>query len=373
MTINRRFLILFMLMGILVVSMSGCTQKPIKIGFIGSLSAKNSQLSIDARNSIQLLVKKTNEAGGVLNRNIELIIKDDKASVDVASEQHKAFMDEGVSLVIGHMTSNMSNVVLTSQSERLMFLSPSMGSPSLTGIDDYFLRISPLTNDQAYTFFEIVKKVSAKRAVVVYDLMNADYAENLAKNIQSLNMTFNETELILLPFDSRSDDVQVVAEEIMSYSDIDLVFMIAQAADTAVLSQRLKRENDDLSLASVSWSMTQDLIINGGPAVDGMYFVGVYKSKTKSEEMLAFETAFFETYGYMPSFICFMTYDTFYVLVEAMEESKSTDPKEVKEAIINKGMIQGIDEDYSIDTFGDSSRNYLVYRLLDGEFIPDYK
>ena len=37
----------------LSVFLSGCSKQPIKIGFIGDLTSKNSQLSIDARNAVE--------------------------------------------------------------------------------------------------------------------------------------------------------------------------------------------------------------------------------------------------------------------------------------------------------------------------------
>lgn len=357
---------------LLFLTLSACGKDVIKIGFIGSLTSKNSQLSIDARNAIELGIDQVNRSGGIQGRLLELVVKDDGASEETALLRHNEFAQEDIELVLGHMTSNMANAAMKSQSEHLMFLSPSMGASSLTGIDDYFLRTAPLTDNQAWTFFEIVTKLSTKKAVIVYDLMNAEYTENMALYAKEINEERYKIDLTLIPFDSREGEVEQTVSEILEIEDVELVLMISQAVDTALISQKLKSENSEIQLASVSWSMTEDLILNGGRAVEGMYFIGIYTSENASDEKLAFEKSFYEKYQYQPSFICFMAYDAFYVMVKGIENADDINAVSVKESILSLGKIQGLEETFEIDAYGDNNRGYLLHQLINGEFVPLY-
>ena len=357
---------------LLFLTLSTCGKDVIKIGFIGSLTSKNSQLSIDARNAIELGIDQLNRSGGIQGRLLELVVKDDGASEETALLRHNEFAQEDIELVLGHMTSNMANAVMKSQSEHLMFLSPSMGASSLTGIDDYFIRTAPLTDNQAWTFFEIATKLSIKKAVIVYDLMNAEYTENMALYAKEINEERYKIDLTLIPFDSREGEVEQTVSEILEIEDVELVLMISQAVDTALISQKLKSENSEIQLASVSWSMTEDLILNGGRAVEGMYFIGIYTSENASDEKLAFEKSFHEKYQYQPSFICFMAYDAFKVLVKGIENADDINAVAVKESILSLGKIQGLEETFEIDAYGDNNRGYLLHQLINGEFVPLY-
>ena len=362
-----------LLIGLLFIGLwffIGCEKEPIKIGFIGSLTSKNSQLSIDARNAISLGIDQVNANGGIDGRKLELVVKDDGADPEVALEKHTEFMNEGVHLILGHTTSNMAEVVLKSQSEDLLFLSPSMSASSLKEKDDYFIRTAPQTDHQAFTFFDLMDKLSLNKAVIVYDLMNAEYTENLAEYAQALSKDRNDYELTLIPFDSRSDDLKLVSEKVLDNENTEMVWMISQAIDTAVLSQLLKNKNPNLTLSSVSWSMTEDLFLNGGKAVEGMYFIGLNKAEFPSEAYISFKKDFENKYQYEPTFISVLTYDAFHVMVDALRQADSDSPKAVKQVILEGGSIDGLEETFEIDDYGDCNRKYLIYQIINDEFVP---
>lgn len=356
---------------IVVIFFSACTKEPLKIGMIGSLTSKQSQLSIDARNAIELGVEEVNRSGGINGSAIELVVKDDGASTETALVKHQEFIDEGVHLVIGHMTSNMANAVLHSENDQLLFLSPSMSTEKLSTKDDFFLRTSPLTAYQGHSFMNFIENKDFKHITVIYDTMNRDYSESLALTVKSLGEAYDKMYVELMPFDSNSGNLAEVVDKVNT-EDTECVFMISQATDTAYIAQKLYQKQESIMLFTVSWSMTQDLIHNGGKAVEGLYFVGVYHSQSKSEQLKNFERAFQEKYGYTPSFISVMAYDAFYVLVKGLETAESPNPVDVKNNLLKLKEFKGLEESFEMDEYGDCNRSYLIYQLSDGEFVPQY-
>ena len=352
--------------------LSACEKEPIKIGFIGSLTSKNSQPSIDARNAILLGIDQVNALGGVDGRLIELVVKDDGADTNIAIERHNEFIKENVKLVLGHMTSNMSTAVLKSQSDQLLFISPTMGSSNLQGLDDYFIRMFPLTNNQAVTFLELVDVLNVQSAIILYDVMNAEYTENMAKYAEALNSKSKRIQLKLMPFDSRTDDLKSVANQIVNERDFELVLFISQAIDTAILAQVVKNERPDITLCSVFWSMTEDLILNGGDAIEEMYFIGLNKSQYPSDAYINFQDDFYDKYQYRPSSMSALSYDAFNVLIDAIEISKEDSPVNIKNAILKQRKIEGLEEAFEIDRYGDNNRTFMIYQLIDNDFVPLY-
>jgi len=355
-----------------ILMTTACEKQPLKIGFIGSLTSKNSQLSIDARNAISLGIEQVNANGGINGRLIEFIVKDDGADPEVALQMHDAFIDENVSLVLGHMTSNMAEPVLKSQSEKLLFVSPTMGSSSLLGLDDYFIRTFPLTNNQAEAFFKLIDELKVKNALILYDIMNADYTEKMAKHAEAINPSLSNIQLKLVPFDSRVDDLKSIARQIAGEKDIELVLLVSQAIDTAVISQVIKKEKPEIILCSVFWSMTEDLLLNGGDAIEKMYLIGLSKSETPSEAYIQFRADFFDKYKYEPSGSSILAYDAFNVLLEGIKNAKDDSPKNVKKAILDKKEFLGLEESFEIDNFGDNNRTFGIYQLIENSFVPLY-
>jgi len=225
-------------------------------------------------------------------------------------------------------------------------------------------------NQQALLFEAFLSAKGYKNVAIIRDLMNAEYSVTLSDLILEGRGSFGRTDVF--SFDSRVDKLHDLYDSWGGFHTYDVVLMVSQAIDTAVLTQLIREDSPDTTLASVSWSMTEDLIINGGRAVENMYFIGIYKSEEKSERYLSFEEAYFKRYNYPPSFVSVMAYDAFYTLKTAMEVSSTFKPIDVKAALVNLENIQGLEEVFSLDSFGDNDRGYLMFQLKQGQFIPLY-
>ncbi len=118
--------------------------------------------------------------------------------------------------------------------------------------------------------------------------------------------------------------------------------------------------------------MTKDLIENGGKYVEGMHFVGLYHAREKSEALVDFENSFYDKYGYEPSFISILAYDSFNMLAQALKNTNTINPDSVKKSMLEIDEFIGLEESFSLDKFGDSNRNYLIYELKEGQFLPIY-
>jgi branched-chain amino acid transport system substrate-binding protein len=147
---------------------------------------------------------------------------------------------------------------------------------------------------------------------------------------------------------------------------------LSQAIDTGYFAQQVRQIGSDISMYSVSWSMTKDLITNGGQAVEGMRMIGIFQPQTPSESQLKFEEDFENRYSYKPSFIAHFSYDTIHMLIDAIEDADSDDAKEVKTSLLNGELYEGIYENLKFNEYGDSNRRYLIHKIVDGEFVPQY-
>lgn len=364
----QHFLSLILIVSLVFV-MTGCEKEPIKVGFIGELSGARSQLAVDARNGVQLYVNALNENGGIDGRMIELIIKDNGGSDEQALAVHRAFIDEGVHFVIGDLLSNKAQTLLDSNSEELLFVSPSISSEKLSDKDDFILRTAPLSKQQGELFAEYVLRNDLENVVIVYDLMNQAYSENVMKAAKVAIENGGLDLLDVIPYHSKEDELPAVADQIEVLNP-DHVFFLSSAVDTAFLIQRVKNYDQNIQAFSVSWSMTKDLIENGGDAVEGTIFVALFEPDEPTQKMKNFEEEYMDVYGTGPSFVSKLANDAAMVLFRGMEEVEEITPQSVKEKIIKIGVFSGLYEDFSINQYGDNDKTYMFLQLIDGEFIP---
>lgn len=345
---------------------TACVKSPIKIGYIADLSDVTSQLGVDARNALLLRVDQINEMGGIDGHPIEIIIKDEKGDSELASQLFDAFKKENVKFVIGPLTSSMATTALEAQSEELLIVSPSISGDLVTGLDDYFLRTCQLNTQQAKELSEFMIANGFDETQVAYTTTNRDYTETLALSFEAYFESGGGTVTDLFGYES-DDDLEAVAKKLTSNgSNVSLI--MSHAMDTAIIQQHIKKIHPEHQTIGIQWAMTNDLIANGGKAVEGMYFVGNYSSETVSDEYVSFSESFYERYDYEATFITYWTYDAIEVLVYGLKEAKEQTPKSVKEAILKKKDFIGIDQNFTIDAFGDSNKRYSIYKLENGIF-----
>lgn len=361
--------LIIVLLTILILNLLGCQKEPIKIGFIGDLSSKNSQLAIDARNAVEYYLDNLNAKGGINGSLVQLVIKDDESDTLVASIKHQEFVEEGVKVIIGHMTSSMSSSILTSADKELLFISPSMSTSTLTGIDDNFLRTSPLNDMQGITFVNYAIENSVDNLLIIYDQMNSDYTEPLAASVEQLFIQEGLSVVDSVGFDSRDKSIEELVESLAD-TKFDNILILAQATNTAYIIQSLSQTHGSFGKYSVSWSMTNDFITNGGHVVEGTIFIGTYEPVETSQRSQMFTKGFMERYSYEPTFISYLAYDAIDVLCEAINTTKEIEVEDIKEAIIKHGEYEGLNEKFYIDEFGDSTRKYLLYQLEKARFVP---
>ncbi|MGB6064151.1 MAG: ABC transporter substrate-binding protein [Desulfomonilaceae bacterium] len=82
------------------------TKKPIKIGFIHTMSGAMSMYGISSEAGAKIAIKEINAAGGVLGRKLELITRDDKLSAETGLREAKdLILTEQVDFLTGTISS----------------------------------------------------------------------------------------------------------------------------------------------------------------------------------------------------------------------------------------------------------------------------
>lgn len=77
------------------------TGGPIRVGAILDITGAGASLGVPERKTLELLTKKTNEAGGIGNRKIELTIEDNQSTEDGAAKAMNELVSKNVDIIIG--------------------------------------------------------------------------------------------------------------------------------------------------------------------------------------------------------------------------------------------------------------------------------
>lgn len=361
---------LLILLGIAIVLPAICTmeKKPVKIGFAASLTGKFSVLGTSGRNGAILAVEEVNAAGGINNRPVQLIIRDDKNDPDFAKQVDKDLAKEGVVAIIGHMTSSMGLAVIdTINKEKILLVSPTISSDKLTGLDDYFLRIVPPSKLRVLTLARYCfEKKGLKKLAGIYDLSNRAYSEEWFNTFTSAFKKHGGSISYLTNFTSGSTVVYSELVRKMLESDPEGIAIAANALDTAMLCQQLRMLGSELPVVSSYWAITDELISQGGPAVEGIVFPGFYNKEDKHKNYIRFKKNFKERFGKEPDFPALFSYEAALIILTALAKNQS--PFKLKETILSIGTFEGLQGDIKIDRYGDSYRKFFLITVRNGKF-----
>lgn len=345
--------------------------KPIKIGFSGTLTGVTSNTGIAVKNGVILAIDEVNKKGGIRGNKIKLIIKDDQNDKEISQKIDKELIDEGVVAIIGHTTSSMTiaSLNLINQTKTLMIGTTVTAKEGIAGIDDYFLRVSPIGNEteslkqSIYAYNNNIKKIS-----VIYDSTNKTYSLEWLNNFKTKYEELGGQIIFTKEFESNTSVSYInFVKELLEVKS-DGILIIASTINTALLCQQIRKSNNSIPIFSSGWAMVDEVIQYGGASMEGVVFSHHFDKESKLKTYLNFKEKYIKKFNTEPSFDVVAGYDAATLLTQGLYNSKSLKSDKIKQSILNMDVFNGVMGNIHIDRFGDAEKEYFLFIVKDGKF-----
>lgn len=348
-----------------------CTeQEPIKIGFIGSLSGKSSELCLIARDGAQLAVEEVNSRGGIAGRQVELVVFDIENSPEKAIEGVNVLSDAGVKGIIGPSTSEMAKAAAPAASNRkTVLISPTASSLELAGRDDYFFRVYPTSASNARSLADYAATVANNRRVAILaNLANRAFVEPwqdaFTKRFKELGGEVTTT----LSFNSKDRDSSLLefAKEIVA-TEPDGILILTNSIDAGLFSQQVKKLADDIDLYGSDWTFSGELVQYGGKSVEGFTFTTNIDMNDETSAFKTFKINFADRFDKEPNFPSVFSYEATQLLFDALRNNLNRE--KLPETLKMLPYVKGLQANYKLDRFGDIERAPYLNQVTNGEFV----
>ena len=365
---THRWLNLGLVSILLFLTLSACGKKePILVGFSAGLTGRNAALGVDGRDGALLAIETINAAGGIDGRPIELLIQDDLSTAEGALAADTALIDAGVTAIIGHMISGTMTAVWPEVKDSgMIFLSPTVSTPSLAEQKDNFFRLIPINSYPAgslarYAFNELgLRKIS-----IFYDTSNLAFTKSYRDGFSIKFEEYGGEIIADYQFSSPDNpDLTPLLLETKA-AHVDGILVVASAVDTALLAQQASLIDLGVQILTSNWSFTEDVIQNGGRAVDGILTVVSHDVNNQNPIYLSFKENFVERFGREPTFGAGYGYETILVLSAALEKTDGMQDG-LGEALLETKEFPGIYGTISLDAYGDVQRTLYLLTIEDG-------
>ena len=353
----RKLALLLLVLVLTLPLFTGCKKEAgtIKIGLEGPMTGDYAYEGQGFEKAVKLLAEQTNEAGGLLGRQIELVIEDDAGDPTQAALVAQRLVDADVVAVIGAYNSTATEPASEIYNEAGLFhVTPSSTATRLTekGFKRFF-RVCFLDDRQGLFAATFVKDVlGVQNFGILHD--NSTYAQGLAEHTKryaeemGINVAF---------YDAINPDDQDFSPILTNIgaAGLDAIYFSGYHAQGGLLLKQTGELGLDLNWVMGNACNNPELIQIGGleNAVGTYITTEPLPKDVDYPEARQFVADFQEAYDMMPDSVWWMmAAEAFNVIRYAIEQTESTDSEVLANFLHNEakdlngitGPILGWDE-----------------------------
>ncbi len=350
---------------------AGCWDEPnIKIGYIGALSARSSDISQESRNAIQLAIAELNADGGINGRQLELIIKDNKGDGDIAGNNVRELAKEQVEAIIGPNLSSIAGGMLAAINEtNVVTISPTVSSLFFAGKDDHFFRMNSTTRQNAGAYADYYFGAGGRRVAAAFDAQNKLFTESWLKEFRAAFEKLGGTLVATNSFDAKHSEAYADVVKPLLAAEPDAVLLVANGVDTAQLAQQIRKTGSNVELMAAEWAASEQLIELGGKAIEGIVILQTYDRYSKEPHYIRFRDAYEARFKKSPGYASLAAYDASTILFSALK--KRQEGEALKDVLLKLEPQKGLQQQLIFDEFGDSVRKKFFVSVKNGDYVVE--
>ena len=349
--------------------LGGCQPvEPVKIGFIGGLTDRNSDNGQAALNGVILAVEQFNRNGGLNGRMVELMAKDDAQNPATAEQSARELVQARVEAVIGPLTSGMAQVIVPITGRAGIFqISPTITSMDFHGKNDHLFRINRTTRDYASDYAKVMRSLGQRHTAVAYDTRNLNFTASWLAEFRRVVEARGYKLAAEIPYASGDEaDLAGVVRQMLAGKPDSMIF-ISGALDVARLAQQARKQAPQLPITAVEWAATEQLSALGGEVVENLLIVQNYDRDDNSHHYLEFADAFYRRFQRHPGYSTVASYDAATVLLTALKARQAGEP--LKQAVLRNQPYQGLQQTIAFDANGDTERKVFFTQIRSGRYV----
>ena len=353
-----------------------CSEKGVKIGVSAPLSGDIAALGQSTRNAVLLAQEEINAKGGIkvggTMQKVTFIIEDDENKPEAAATVFQKLINQDkVSAIIGSQSSKCSNAgAPIAEAAGIPQISPWSTNPNVTKGKHFVFRacfIDPFQGKAVAGFAR--GKMKAATAAVLYDVAS-DYNKGIAEVFRDEFAKAGGKIVSFETYNTNDKDFSAQLSKIKGVTP-DVLFLPNYFNDVPLQIQQARKLGMTCKfIGSDGWD-NQELIKMGGKDMEGTFFTNHYSPDVDRPASKAFIAKYTKKFNTQVDAAAALTYDSVYLLVNAMEKAGKTDPKSIRDAIAATKDFDGVTGTITFNGSGDPVKGAVIIRVSNGKFVFD--
>ncbi len=366
---------------ILAFILAGCAKpkEAIKVGAILAVTGPAAYLGSPEARTLEMLVADVNKAGGILRRQVQLIVKDSQGSAEKAVSFAKQLAEEDeVLAIIGPSTSgeSMSLKGYCDQNETIL-LSCAAAETIVNPVAKWVFKTPQNDAFAAIKIYQTMKTLGITRIGVV--VSSSGFGQGGKAQLAKYAPEYGVTILINETYDAASTDLTGVLSKVKA-KDIQAVVNWSVEPAQSLVAKNMRQIGMEQPLFQSHGFGNINYVTAAGKAAEGIIFPCgrlfyaelLPASHPQKKVLTSYKNAYETKYQEATSTFGGHAYDAFLILSEALKKAGAVDKYKVRDAIEG---IKGLAGTAGVFNFSPTDHNGLtldafeMFTVKNGAFV----
>ncbi len=361
----------------LVAGCGGSSSKDIKIGVVYELTGNTASFGTAAANGAKLAFKEINAKGGVLGKQIQIVVADNKGEPSESSNaMTKVISQDRVVAITGFTTSSNGIAAATvAEANRIPFVAAATTNPKVTldentgKVRNYTFRvcfIDPFQGTVGANF--VLNSLKAKNAAVMID-NSSDYSKGLSQFFKEAFIKGGGTIVAEEAYLQNDQDFKTILTKIKA-SNPDVVYVPGYYGEVGKIVKQARELGITVPfVGGDGWDSPKLVEIGGADALNNTFFTNHYSVEDTSPKSKAFVEAYQKEYGQVPDAMAVLGYDAAYVLVDAIKRANSAEPEKIRAALAATKDFPAVTGSLTLNDTHDAVKSAVIIELKNGKQV----
>ncbi|MTD93288.1 ABC transporter substrate-binding protein [Hyphomicrobium sp. xq] len=344
---------------------TGCDSGPerLKMGVAGPMTGTDAAFGAQLKNGVEQAVADINAAGGINGQQIELTVGDDAADPRQGVSVANNFLGEGVRFVVGHFNSGVSMPASEVYVDNgILMITPSSTNPMITERKLWNVFRTCGRDDQqgGVAGKYIADNLKDKKVAIVHD--KTTYGKGLADETKKAMNNGGVTEILYEGVGAGEKDFTALVSKLKN-AGVEVLYWGGVHTAGGLVLRQMRDQGLNAVFMSGDGIASDEFAAIAGPGAEGtlMTFGPDPQKRPEAKEIIDR----FEARKYKPEAYTLYSYAAVQILKQAIEATKSTDPKTVAAYMRTGVVFNTVIGDIAFDDKGDIKQvAYVMYTWI---------
>jgi branched-chain amino acid transport system substrate-binding protein len=355
----------------------GMSSNDIKVGILNEMTGGNATMGTSSANGAKMAIKEANAKGGLLGKQIQAVIADNKSEPsEAANAMTKLAAQDRVVAVTGMFAS--SNAIAASsvaESTKVPFLAVGATNPKVTvdeksgKVKDYTFRvcfIDPFQGTVGANF--VLNTLKLNKAVILVD-SSSDYSKGLSAFFKEAFSKGGGSILAEEAYLQKDQDFKTILTKVKALNP-EVLYVPGYYEEVGKIVKQARELGITAPIVGGDgWDSPKLVEIGTATALNNTYFTNHYSVDDTSAASKAFVEAYKKEYGQAPDAMAVLGYDAANVLLDAIKRANSLEPAKIREALAVTKDYPTVTGATTLNASHDAVKNAVIIEMKEGKQV----